>query len=38
MRLSADLEDPQVLGATPLGTRRIMYMKRGSLSGPQLEG
>lgn len=38
MRLSADPEDPQVLGDTPLGTRRIMYMKHGSFSGPRLEG
>ena len=38
MRVSADLDDPQIVGDTPLGTRRIMYMKRGSVSGPRLKG
>ncbi len=38
MQLSADLSDPQVLTDAPHGTRRIMYMKRGSFSGPRLTG
>jgi hypothetical protein len=38
MQLSAELDDAQVLSDAPLGTRRIMYMKRGSFSGPRLKG
>ena len=38
MRLSAELDDPQILGDAPLGTRRIMYMRCGSFSGPRLKG
>ena len=38
MRLEAEFDDPQNLGGTPLGTRRILYVKRGSFSGPRLEG
>jgi len=38
MQLSAELDDAQVLGDVPLGTRRIMYMKRGAFSGPRLKG
>ena len=38
LQLRADLEDPQNLGAAPLGMRRIMYFKGGSFSGPVLTG
>ena len=38
LQLRADLEDPQNVGAAPLGMRRIMYFKRGSFSGPALTG
>jgi hypothetical protein len=38
LQLCAELEDAQMLGDTPLGTRRILYMKRGSFSGPRLRG
>lgn len=38
LQLSAELDDAQVLGDTPLGTRRILYMKGGSFSGPRLRG
>ena len=38
MQLSAELDDAQVLGDVPLGTRRIMYMKRGAFAGPRLKG
>jgi Protein of unknown function (DUF3237) len=37
-QLRADLEDPQNVGAAPLGMRRIMYFKGGSFSGPFLTG
>ena len=38
MQLRADLEEPQVVGDTPLGGRRILYVKRGSFAGPRLRG
>jgi Protein of unknown function (DUF3237) len=38
LQLRADLEDPQNVGAAPLGMRRIMYFKRGTFSGPSLTG
>jgi hypothetical protein len=38
LQLRADLEDPQNVGAAPLGMRRILYFKRGSFSGPALTG
>jgi hypothetical protein len=38
LQLRADLEDPQNIGAAPLGMRRIMYFKGGSFSGPVLTG
>src|SRR5882757_4044863 len=38
LQLRADLEDPQNVGAAPLGVRRIIYFKRGSFSGPALTG
>jgi hypothetical protein len=36
--LSADLEAPQQIGATPHGTRRIIYVKGGAFEGPKLTG
>ena len=36
--LSADLEAPQQIGATPHGTRRIIYVKGGAFEGPKLKG
>jgi hypothetical protein len=36
--LSADLEAPLQIGATPHGTRRIIYVKGGSVTGPKLKG
>ncbi len=38
MRLSAELDAPQTIGQTPLGTRSIMYMKRGAFVGAKLRG
>lgn len=38
VQVSADLDEPQVIDDGPLGTRRIMYMKRGSFAGPRLKG
>jgi len=38
MQLSAEFDDPQNVGDTPLGARRILYMKRGSFAGPRLSG
>ena len=38
MQLHADLEQPQNLGDTPLGGRRIFYVKDGSFAGPRLKG
>jgi hypothetical protein len=37
-QIVAELEDPQNVGETPLGMRRILYMKRGSFAGPELQG
>jgi hypothetical protein len=36
--LSADLEVPQEIGATPHGIRRIIYVQGGTVSGPKLKG
>jgi hypothetical protein len=36
--LSADLEAPQQVGATPHGTRRIVYVKGGAFEGPKIKG
>jgi Protein of unknown function (DUF3237) len=36
MQLRADLEEAQAVGETPLGGRRILYVKRGSFAGPRL--
>lgn len=38
MQISADLDDPQILSGTPLGTRRILYGRSGTFSGPGLQG
>ena len=38
MELSAELEDSQMLGETPLGGRRIVYVKAGDFTGPGLKG
>jgi hypothetical protein len=38
LQVSAQLDDPLVLADAPLGTRRILYAKGGSFSGPSLEG
>ena len=38
LQLNPELDDAQVLGDTPLGTRRILYMKGGAFSGPRLRG
>jgi Protein of unknown function (DUF3237) len=38
LQLRAEFDEEQVLGDTPLGTRRILYMKGGSFSGPRLQG
>ena len=36
--LNADLEAPQLIGTTPRGTRRIVYVKGGTFEGPKLKG
>ncbi|HZM44697.1 MAG TPA: DUF3237 domain-containing protein [Burkholderiales bacterium] len=38
MRMSADLDDPLVVLEGPVGTRRILYAKRGTFSGARLRG
>jgi hypothetical protein len=38
MQVEAEFEAPQNVGETPLGTRRILHMRRGSFSGPRLQG
>lgn len=38
MQVAADLDDPQILCGTPLGTRRILYGRHGTFSGPGLQG
>jgi hypothetical protein len=38
MKMSAELEDAQPLGDTPLGERHIVYVKGGEFSGPGLKG
>jgi hypothetical protein len=38
MQLRADLGEPQGIGETPLGGRRIFNVKRGSFAGPRLHG
>ena len=36
--LSVDLEEPQEVGATPHGVRRIYCVKGGTFAGPKLKG
>ena len=36
--LSAELEEPRDIGATPHGARRIYYIKGGTFEGPKLKG
>ena len=36
--VSVDLEEPQEVGATPHGNRRIYYVKSGTVEGPKLKG
>jgi len=36
--LSVDLEEPQEVGATPHGVRRIYHVKGGTFEGPKLKG
>jgi len=38
MEFSADIEDPQAVGDTPHGLRRIVYFRGGDFSGPSLRG
>jgi hypothetical protein len=38
MQMSADLDDPLVVLDGPVGTRRILYAKRGTFSGARLRG
>ena len=38
MQMSADLSDPLVVPDGPVGTRRILYAKRGMFSGVKLRG
>lgn len=36
--LTADLDEPQVVGETPRGNRRIYYVTGGAFEGPRLRG
>jgi hypothetical protein len=36
--VSVDLEEPQIVGATPHGFRQIYYVKGGTFEGPKLKG
>ena len=38
MQMSAELVDPLVVSEGPVGTRRILYARGGSFSGPRLRG
>lgn len=38
LQIVGELHDPQNVGETPLGVRRILYMRGGSFSGPKLKG
>jgi len=38
MQMSADLAHPLVVADGPVGTRRILYAKRGTFSGAKLRG
>src|SRR5881397_66993 len=36
--MHADLEAPQVIGATPMGTRQVFIVKGGTVEGPRIKG
>jgi hypothetical protein len=36
--LKAELEAPQLIGTTPAGGRRVVYVKSGTFAGPRLKG
>ncbi len=36
--MTADLEEPQAVGGTPHGNRRIYYVTGGEFEGPKLKG
>jgi Protein of unknown function (DUF3237) len=36
--LRVELEEPQDVGATPRGNRRIFYIKGGTFAGPKIKG
>jgi hypothetical protein len=36
--VSVDLEEPQEIGDTPHGNRRIFYVKGGTVEGPKIKG
>ena len=36
--MHADLEAPQVIGATPIGMRQIFIVKGGAVEGPRIRG
>ena len=38
MQMSADLDDPLVVPDGPVGTRRILYARRGTFAGARLRG
>ena len=38
MQMSADLDDPLVVTDGPVGTRRILYARRGTFAGARLRG
>ena len=38
MQMSADLDDPLLVRDGPVGTRRILYARRGTFSGAGLRG
>jgi hypothetical protein len=38
MQMTADLDPAQLVGETPYGDRRIIYINGGSFYGPQLKG
>jgi hypothetical protein len=37
-QMRAELDEPQAIGETPIGGRRIFYVKNGSFAGPRLRG
>jgi hypothetical protein len=36
--LKAELDAPQLIGTTPAGGRRVLYVKSGTFDGPRLKG